>query len=184
MKKGGRLATVLLIGFLVISGVQHIQAGDGTQPELKDTRNDSLKKWDILSGWFHESTNDKNILQVTIQMHTLSRIPSAYKVLFDIDSTEYKLNLTIKPLSIPRFQLTIKNENTIIHTVKGNIDFVEYLITFKIPKNICPQMKRGSLITNTSASAELNWAHFLPKNSLIHSYVCDVVHGSNYKIQY
>lgn len=184
MKKGDRLLTILLAVLLLITGMQTIQAGDETQPEFKDTRNDSLKHWDILSGWFYEPTNNKEYLYVTIQMHALSRLPSTYMVNFTIDATTYELNVCTIPLSIPQFQLVTKDQHTRTQIIKGNIDFEECTITFKLPKYSIPQLQSGTLLTKTHAASKFNIAQLFKQDSLIYTYITDAVYGSNYRIQY
>jgi hypothetical protein len=184
MKKGGRLPTIVLAGLILITGIQSIQAGDITQPELKDTRNDSLKNWDILSGWFHEPTNNKEYLYVTIHMHALSRLSSTYNVNFTTGATLYELTVSITPFSIPQFQLITKDQHTKTQVIKGNIDFEDCTITFKIPKYSIPQLQPGTLLTNTHASSKFNIAQLLNENLLIYTYFTDAVYGSNYRIQY
>ena len=188
MKRGGLFSALLVASILLLPGAQLIKAGDETQPEFVDQWNDTLEYWDIISGWFQEIPDDKETLRITMRMHGFTRIGRSNLIIkFRCDDINYYLNATITIFGIPKSTIAMYdnyNDEWQTTKVKANIDFYRNLITFKIPKTDCKNLHRGTIITDTSATASYFHCHILDQYPIIHNLMHDTVYGKNYKIRY
>lgn len=186
MKKGGIITTILIVGLLTLSSIQLVKAGSEFQPEFEDTRNDTIRYWDILSAWFTESQDDPDTLRIILRMHgSTPYIQSRIFIKFKCDSIKYYLNASINILGIPTATIAQHTNNEwTTHTVKGNIDFEQNLITFKIPKDQCQKLKTKAMITDAFASTSYIHCHHLNSYLILYSLLHDSVYGKDYQIKY
>ena len=184
----GIFGTILVISLLLISGTNQVKAGNELEPNFVDNQNDTIEYWDIISAWFFEEPNNKDILRIHLKMNEQSQyIRSIIIIRFTCGDIEYCIKSTISFFGIPYSILTTHDtdtRNSQVFPVKINIDFEQNIIRFKIPKYICNNMKEGALITNTYVSASYIHAGLFNRNLLIYSLFHDTAFGNNYQIQY
>lgn len=179
MKKEIILEIIVVCGMLILSSIPIVDA-DKFQPECKDKRNDSLRHWDILTGWFSE---DHEQLYFTFKMHDLTPIgPATYSVLFSCGTTRYQVNATIIAFGIPLFTLDRTDDFTQRFQIKGYFDFEENIIHIKIPKNIDDKFCQPTTIDNILATSRFHLCELFQYYSIPYSLFCDKVYGDAYTL--
>jgi len=185
LNRVGILGTLLVVELFILSGTTIVEAGTEMQPEFLDDWNDTLDQWDIISAWFYESGDDKQILTVKIQMHEINYIErSTVLIKFKCDDIEYYVNTTISFLGIPRSTLAIHTSDWMNIPIKSNVDFDRNRITCKIPKSVCDNLNCGSLLTDTFVSAGSIHCQYLNQYCVLYSLLHDTSYGKDYRILY
>ena len=165
MKKITSLIICIMLVLPILPFV--VSAGDEENPEIEDPENDVLlfgmyhrpilgkffKHFDIISSWFHEDSDEPDILYITmkIKIYKPAREMAFYSVFWYYKDTQYAAII-----------MTIRGEDTYtgIQINEGTFvpveDFYtinkeENKITFAIPKDIIGDPEPGETLNHPSA---------------------------------
>ena len=144
-----------------------VSAGDEENPEIEDPEDDVIlfgmypmnllgkffKHFDIISSWFHEDSDEPDILYITMKVkrYKPARQMAFYSVFWYYNDTQY-VALIITSRGEDTYTGIQINESTFVPVEDFyTINEEENKITFAIPKDIIGDPEPGDTLNNPSA---------------------------------
>ncbi len=175
MKKVTSLIICIIIVLPILPFV--VSAGDEENPEIEDPEDDVLlfamhqmtilgkffKNFDIISSWFHEDSNEPDILYITMKVKRYKppRQMAFYSVFWYYKDTQYAaVIITSRGEDIYK-GIQINESNFVPVEDFYTINKEENKITFAIPKDIIDDPQPGDTLNNPSA---LGGVRFISEN--------------------
>lgn len=204
MKKWTSYIICIILSAGIISPV--VYAGDENDPEIIDPEDDVLlfalayvpilnpfcKHVDVISGWFHESPDEPDILYATIKVNEYKpcRLLVAYALFWSYNSTSYAACAVIARGDDYFVGLQIQETNFIEVSDFYSINPTNNTITFAIPKEYIGNPEPGHVLENPFALGAIrfvqeNLADLLMRMVNSNVLVADFTYeGLDYTIQY
>ena len=165
MKKITSLMICIMLALPILPFV--VSAGDEENPEIDDPEDDILlfgiyprpilgkffKHFDIISSWFHEDSDEPDILYITMKVkrYKPARQMAFYSVFWYYKNTQY-VALIISSRGEDTYTGIQINESTFVPVENFyTINEEENKITFAIPKDIIGEPEPGETLNNPSA---------------------------------
>jgi len=167
MKKISSLIICIMLTLPILSFV--VSAGDEENPEIEDPEKDVLlfgiyrlpilgklfKHFDIISTWFHEDSNEPDLLYITMKVKSYKppNKMAFYSVFWYYNNTQYAA-VIITVRGEDTYSGIQIDENTYIPVEDFyTINKDENKITFAIPKDVIGDPEPGETLNNPSALA-------------------------------
>jgi len=183
--------TSLICCFLVVGIIpQIVNAGDPTNPEITDSKNDvllfgqfslpianrMLKHIDILSAWFSEKSDEPNFLYVTLQLQDVKkiRLMGIYAVDWYYEGIEYAI-MTIFEHGKETTVVQIQGTENITLEDSCLIDEEKNTMTWAIPKEAIGDVTAGDTLDSTLAIAGLRFCSNRLANLMKERFGCNAI---------
>ncbi len=199
--------TSIICCFLVVGIIpQIVNAGDPTNPEITDTKNDvllfgqfllpianrMLKHIDMLSAWFSEKSDEPNFLYVTLQLQDVKkiRLMGLYMVDWHYEGIEYAIITLFEHGKENMTAVQIQGTENIPLEDSCLIDEEENTMTWAIPKEAIGDVTAGDILSTPLAAAGLRFCSKILANIMMKRFGCNAIgidiseEGKDYVILY
>ena len=196
----------LICCFVVVGLIpQIVNAGDPTNPEITDPKNDvllfgqfslpianrMLKHIDIISAWFSEKSDEPNFLYVTLQLQDVKkiRLMGIYAVDWYYEGIEYAI-ITIFEHGKVTTAVQIQGTENIALEDSYQIDEEQNTITWTIPKEAIGDVTAGDTLNSPVAVGGLRFYSDILANLMMKRFGCNAIgidfseDGKDYVILY
>jgi len=196
----------LICCFVVVGLIpQIVNAGDPTNPEITDPKNDvllfgqfslpianrMLKHIDIISAWFSEKSDEPNFLYITLQLQDVKkiRLMGIYAVDWYYEEIEYAI-ITIFEHGKVTTAVQIQGTENIALEDSYQIDEEQNTITWTIPKEAIGDVTAGDTLNSPVAVGGLRFYSDILANLMMKRFGCNAIgidiseEGKDYVILY
>jgi len=196
----------LICCFVVVGLIpQIVNAGDPTNPEITDPKNDvllfgqfslpianrMLKHIDIISAWFSEKSDEPNFLYITLQLQDVKkiRLMGIYAVDWYYEGIEYAI-ITIFEHGKVTTAVQIQGTENIALEDSYQIDEEQNTITWTIPKEAIGDVTAGDTLNSPVAVGGLRFYSDILANLMMKRFGCNAIgidiseEGKDYVILY
>ena len=196
----------LICCFVVVGLIpQIVNAGDPTNPEITDPKNDvllfgqfslpianrMLKHIDIISAWFSEKSDEPNFLYITLQLQDVKkiRLMGIYAVDWHYEGIEYAIT-TIFEHGKETTAVQIQGTDNIFLEDSSSIDEEKNTITWAIPKEAIGDVTAGDTLNSPLAIAGVRFYSNILANLMMKRFHCNAIgidiseEGKDYVILY
>jgi hypothetical protein len=196
----------LICCFVVVGLIpQIVNAGDPTNPEITDPKNDvllfgqfslpianrMLKHIDIISAWFSEKSDEPNFLYITLQLQDVKKIRliGIYAVDWHYEGIEYAIT-TIFEHGKETTAVQIQGTDNIPLEDSSRIDEEKNTITWAIPKEAIGDVTAGDTLNSPLAIAGVRFCSDILANLMMKRFGCNAIgidiseEGKDYVILY